>query len=303
MAEINGEIPGQLGGNPEMFPTAPGTGAPTAPVGFENLEYAPNKYLLAPVITTVSLVLRGTRTFFEMGGKDDIRAHRDNGGSLLMIVSHASRWDTVAIAPITRTNEPLQHVQYNTGITAREEIFDIPVVGGVVKRSGAQKVKRSLENPDESEEEKADRQKDNEGTQGGIGRVLASGGNGLVFGEGISKVPVTDKSGKALYGPDGKPIRRPRKPGEVLPVRKGFVYSLKSMTPEERKRVKLLGIAIYHGDRRFSGIRGTVAIPRPVDPLEGDYGDKDFQELVRQQGDDLLRRGMADAARLDRERR
>ncbi len=66
--------------------------------------------------------------------------------------------------------------------------------------------------------------------------------------------------------------------------------------------MKLLGIAAQYGNRRLTMIRPTIAIPRPVDPLEGDYEDPDHIERVRKQGEGLLQKAMADAVMLDGER-
>ncbi len=231
------------------------------------------------------MLMRGTKTYFEEGARDDIREHRDNGGTLLMLMTHFRRWEPLVMAQVARVNEPLKHVQYSTGITARRAMFELPVVGPlVVGNSGAQVVDRAIEHTNETPEQKAVRKEANQKTQAVGGRFLASGRNWLIFPEGGSR-KIVERNGES--------VREEREPGVLLPLQRGFVYTLESMTPEERERVKLLGVAVHYGERLFSSFRSSVAIPRPETPVDG-TGDEMFQ-----QGEDLLSRAVADVVRLD----
>src|SRR5207237_7765620 len=96
---------------------------------------------------------------------------------------------------------------------------------------------------------------------------------------------------------DGQKVKVKRKPGVVLPLRNGFVYTLESMSEKEREKVRLLGIAVHYGDRRLSSLRPTLHVSKPVAPITGS------REEMRQQGEDLLRKGVSEAIRLDGRRR
>lgn len=235
-------------------------------------------------LTAINLAMHST-TYFEEGAVEDLQEHRDNGGSLLLLMTHFRRWEPIVIADVARSNKPLRHIQYSTGITARSKLFDLPFPAGfVVRHSGSHRVNRSTENPNETPEERARRKEENRKTQITGGRFLARGLNWLIFPEGSSRETVEV---------DGQTIRIPRKSGEVLPLQLGFVYTLESMSEEERRRVKLLGIAVHYGDRRLSSLRPTVHVGRPVSPIEG------TSEELRQQGEDILRHGVSEAVRLD----
>ena len=259
------------------------------------------------------VAMSGTRTYFEKGvdgepgAREEIAEHRDNGGSLLILMTHVRRREVFAIAQMARVNRSLQHLQYRTGITARSELADLfGPLGYVVRHSGAQFIDRSLENLGETEEEKGARQARNKATQTAGGRFMAHGGHWLIYPEGGSKeVVIDEETKKPLIGPDGKKVRKSREPGELLTIRSGFVDTLAAMTPEERSRVKMIGMSAHYGDRRI-GIKRfnpTLAIPKLVTPHEGDFEDAEHRELVRQQGEDLLQKGLTDAILLERSRR
>jgi len=103
MSEIPREINGPQADNPEV------------------LEHLPKRLVMAPVHTLASMVMRA-HTYFEEGARDDLHEHRNNGGSLLVLMTHFRRWEPIVIAQAARVNEPLQHLQYNTGITARRDM-------------------------------------------------------------------------------------------------------------------------------------------------------------------------------------
>lgn len=270
-------------------------------------QYLPKKHALGPAIVATSLLLRRTKTYFEEGAREEIAEHTEAGGTLLTLVTHFRRMETIAIAHIAWRNKVLNHLIYNTGITGRREMAELPVAGYFVRNSGLVTVERSSEHPNETPEEKAARQQENLEKQAIGGWFLANGHDWLVFPEGTSKVPVM-KDGEPVIDEDGKMLREQRDPYTVLPAQLGFVYTLQAMTPEERSKVKMLGMSAHYGEssgllsRLTSGTHPTIAIPRLVTPLEGDYEDKAHMELVRQQGENLLRRGKEDAIRLHAER-
>lgn len=220
---------------------------------------------------------------YEDGAEDEIREHRDAGGALQILMTHFRRTETVIIAEIAGKEEPLRHIQDTTGITGRQNLFDIPVIGWILENGGVQKVSLAHENPNETPEEAALRHERNQRTQAMGGRFLANGFNWVIYPEGGSRKKVEK---------DGKLERVPREPGVVMPVREGFVFSLENMTPQERERVRLLGIAVHYSEGRFSNLRPTVHVSRPVAPING------TREEIRQQGEDLLRRGTAEAVRI-----
>lgn len=298
---------------PHLDPVPGAPGSPDGPPGLEALDHRPAKHVMVPIHALFAVAMAGTRTHFEKGvdggpgAREDIAEHRESGGSLLILMTHVRRREVFAIAQMARVNRSLQHLQYNTGITARSELAELfGPLGYVVRHSGAQFIRRSLENLGETEEEKDQRQAENHAVQAAGGRFLAHGGHWLIYPEGGSKEVVIDpETQKPLIGEDGKKVRTPREPGKLLTIRPGFVDTLASMTPEERSRVKMIGMAAQYGKRRI-GIRtfnATLAIPRLVTPLEGDYEDPEHRERVRLQGEDLLQRGLTAAIAIEKARR
>jgi 1-acyl-sn-glycerol-3-phosphate acyltransferase len=187
------------------------------------------------------------------------------------------------MARVAASQPSMQHVRFTTGITARSELFDWPFPAGyVVRSSGAQKIKRSLEHPNETAEEKTARKEANQLTQAIGGRLLAKGYNWLIYPEGNSMQIVEE---------NGKKVRIPREPGVMLPLYDGFVYSLENMTDEERRRVKMLGIAVHYGEGALSHFNPTVHIGMPVSP-EG------TREDWFHQGEEILSHGISEAVRL-----
>src|SRR3982750_3979023 len=122
----------------------------------------PDKRVLAPVISVVSMAMRDTKTFFEAGAREDIRQHHENGGVSLLLVSHFSRAEPFVLAQSVRANDVLNHLQYNTGITARRAMLEMPGFGYIVRHSGGEPVDRAIEHPNETPEQKAVRQDDNQ---------------------------------------------------------------------------------------------------------------------------------------------
>lgn len=299
---------------PEDLGPIPGApGSPDGPPGLEALDHRPAKHVMVPIHALFGLVMAGTRTYFEKGAdggpgaRDEIAEHRDNGGSLLVLMTHVRRREVFAIAQMARVNRSLQQLQYRTGITARSQLARLPEpLGYIVRNSGSQFIDRSLENLGENQNEREARQAKNKAVQAAGGRFLAHGGHWLIYPEGGSKEVVMDQeTGKPLKGPDGKVIRKSREPGQLLTIRSGFVDTLATMTPKERSRVKMIGMAAHYGDR-FLGIKRfnpTLAIPRLVTPREGDYENPEHREIVRRQGEDLLQKGLTDAILLERTRR
>jgi len=244
------------------------------------------KHVIWPVVHAARLVVH-PNTYFEEGAEAEILEHRDAGGSMLMLMTHFRRWEPVVIAQLADKHRTLQHIRYTTGITARDELFEAPVLGYIIRNSGAQRVKRTIEHPNETSEQKAARKESNQRTQAIGGYFLANGLNWLIFPEGGSKKIVEE---------DGRSIRVPRDPGRLLPLQRGFVYSLESMSKEDRERVKLLGITVHYGEGRLSSLRPTVHITRPEDPIEG------TSEIRLYQGEKLLRRSLEQAIRLHKQR-
>ncbi|HYF97201.1 MAG TPA: 1-acyl-sn-glycerol-3-phosphate acyltransferase [Patescibacteria group bacterium] len=264
----------------------------------EDLEHMPDKNVMAPVHVALSIAMRGTKTYFEKGTREEIAEHRDAGGSFLLLMTHFRRWEIPAIGQITHSNASLRHLRFRTGITSRREIGELPGVGYIVRNSGCQFIDRSYENTGETEQEKKARQDRNQAVQASGANFITHGGHWLMFPEGGSK-EILMEDGKKVIGPDGKAVRVPRQPDKPLPLQMGFVNLLGCMTPEQRARVKIMGIAAHYGKRRASSWRPTIVIPRLVTPLEGNYESKDHQSKVLQQGQDLFKQAVADAVALD----
>jgi 1-acyl-sn-glycerol-3-phosphate acyltransferase len=248
----------------------------------EVLPNLPNKHVMGPVHALAKLVMHA-QTNYENGAVEDLHEHRDNGGTLLLLMTHFRRWEPIVIAQIVANSEPLQHLKYNTGVTARRWLFELPVVGYIVRNSGAQIVDRPTENKNETPVQRKARKEANQKAQAVGGRFLANGLNWLIFPEGQSR-QVVEK--------DGQKVKVSREPGILFPIQKGFVYTLESMSEEERRKAKLLGVAVHYGDRLFPSLRPTVHISRPTAPVNGTV------EEIRQQGEDLLRTGVSEAIRL-----
>jgi hypothetical protein len=214
-------------------------------------------------------------------GRQEIRDHQETGGSFQIHMSHLRRWAPIYMAFVTK-EESLKPLELRTGITARSGTFKIPVVGkSIVAKSGAKEVERKDKVKDETPEERAIRREHNEATQAIGGRWLAHGYNWLIYTEGNSRV----------YIQDGDELKRiPRQPDVPLPVFSGFVKSLNNMTPEERERVKILGIG-EHYPYRHTPFGATLYVSRPERPVDG----TDEEKL--QQGQDLMDKVIAGAAR------
>jgi len=257
--------------------------AESAPVAVDTEIQGGKKHVIWPVVSLARALIHPT-THFEDGAEEELHEHRAVGGSLLLLMTHFRRWEPIVMAELAGAHEPLRHLRYTTGITARHELFELPFpVGYIIRNSGARAVKRVIENQNETPAERAARQEANQQTQAIGGRCLAAGYNWLIFPEGTSRQTVER---------NGQQVREKRQLGVALPLRNGFVYSLESMTEEERQRVKLLAIAVHYGEERFSSLRPTVHISRLVAPVSG------TREEMRQQGEDLLHRGVAQAVRL-----
>jgi hypothetical protein len=221
--------------------------------------------------------------YFEGGeeGRQEIRDHRDAGGSFQIHMSHIRRWAPIYMAFITK-EEPLKHLELKTGITIRSGVYKIPVVGkGIVAKSGGQPIEKKDKVLGETPEERDIRRENNEKTQAIGGRWLAHGLNWLIFTEGNSRV----------YIQDGDMLKRiPRQPDVPLPVFSGFVKSLDNMTPEERVSTKIIGIG-EHYPYRHTPFGATLYVSRPESPVDG----TDEEKL--KQGQDIMDKIIAGAAR------
>lgn len=221
--------------------------------------------------------------YFEGGeeGRQEIRDHRDAGGSLQIHMSHLRRWAPIYMAFVTK-EEPLEHLELQTGITARQEIFELPIVGkSIVSNSGAQPIKKKDKVQGETPEQRDIRREDNEKTQAIGGRWLAHGKNWLIYTEGNSRVYVQDGD---------EQLRIPRQPDEPLPVFSGFLKSLDNMTPDERDKTKIIGIG-EHYPYKHTPFGATLYVSRPESPIDGTEAER------LKQGQDLMDKIIAGAAR------
>lgn len=242
----------------------------------------PNPAVMGKIHALFQNIMFGN-TYFEGGedGRQEICDHRDAGGSFQIHMSHLRRWAPILMAYVTK-EEPLKHLELRTGITARQEVFEIPVVGkGIVAQSGAQRVKKRDKVQEETPEERNLRREENEKTQAIGGRWLAHGYHWLVYTEGNSRVYIEDDEGTS---------RIPRQPGVALPVFSGFLKSLDNMTPSERQKTKILGIG-EHYPFKHTPFGATLYVARPESPIEGPEG------VRLQQGQDLMDKIIAGAAR------
>jgi hypothetical protein len=246
----------------------------------------PSKPLINTVVA-LGRVIYHPKTYFE--DEAAIREHRDQGGVLYILMTHFNRFEPGMMAQLACKHKSLRHIKYTTGVTARKELWDIPGLGHVLRNINAAAVERVTERPNVTPEEKKERQEENQRKQAIAGRYLAQNKNWIIWPEGSTREDVKQE--------DGEKVRIPRDIETLLPIRRGFVYSLEAMTEEERKNVKLLAIASYFGERALSVVRPTVHIGRPTAPIEG------TTEEVRQQGEDLLQHSFSEAKRLDALRR
>ena len=214
-------------------------------------------------------------------GRQEILDHRDAGGSFQVHMSHIRRWAPIYMAFVTK-EESLKHLELSTGITARSGTFRIPILGkNIVAKSGARPIEKKDKVKGETPEERDIRREYNETTQAIGGRWLAHGLNWLIYTEGNSRV----------YIQDGDELKRiPRQPDVPLPVFSGFVRSLNNMTPEERKRAKIIGIG-EHYPYRHTPFGATLYVSRPEIPVDG------TEEEKLQQGQAIMDKVIAGAAR------
>lgn len=242
----------------------------------------PDPAVMGKIHAIAQKILFGN-TYFEGGeeGRQDIRDHRDAGGSFQIHMSHVRRWAPIYMAFATK-EEPLKHFELTTGITVRHKIFELPIVGkSIVSKSGGQPIKKKDKVQGETPEERVNRREDNENTQAIGGRWLAHGYNWLIFTEGNSRVYIQDGD---------KQVRIPRQPDVSLPVFSGFIKSLDNMTPQEREKTKIIGIG-EHYPYKHSPFGATLYVSRPESPIDGTVEEK------LQQGQDIMDKIIAGAAR------
>lgn len=254
----------------------------TAPDGIDNV---PNPRVMAPLHWIAGRIFHA-QTTFEDGAVEALHDHRDNGGSTLVLMSHFSRLEPLIIAQVAETEEPLRYLRCKTGITAREELFHLQwPLGAIVRNSGAQVVQRSVEHPGETPDEAAMRRENNQKTQTAGADYLRNGLHWLIYPEGGSK----------KYDiKDGARVSEPRKGDELLPLQRGFVYTIEALSEQERENVMMLGMVAHFGDRFLSGLRPSLYVTRPESPVKGATGD----ELL-QQGTDMMQKGLENVLRID----
>lgn len=275
--------PGEIGEISEMD-MAGAVILPTREELEAQLEHKPQAFPMLPIHYASRLLFHG-KTYFERGAKEQIQEDLENGISYEIIQMHPDRLSPLHIAQITQKNKVLRPLRLKTGITARSEVFDWPwPAKAVLPRSGAQKVVLDHEAPDATPEEHEQHKIANLKTQYAAAPYYRAGLHWLIYAEGGSRDTVVI---------DGVEQRVPRPAGVLGEFKKGLAYSLDPLTPEERERVKFLGIAMFNGPRRFSKMRPTNYIPMPEAPIQGTH------EEITQQAEDMLRRALVRAMYID----
>lgn len=272
-------------------------------VGYEQPPPQPDDEILSrPVNMKVfNTVLWATRIVlhpsvaFEPGSEEEITVHRDNGGCLLLVMTHLNRLGPFSLgSAVVSHNDLLGHLPGKTGITAAYWLRKVPILGDALDECGIEWVRRGSEHQNETAEEKKIRKAQNsEKTKIG-GRYLAAGNSWYIMPEGETRVEVPrnreEENWYKRWRLKGKEFERvPREQGEkakLLPIRDGVVNLLDLLTPEQRRNLKILGVAEYYGPRVLSSFRPTLAFTKPEVPVEGD------REDWRLQVHDILQRGL-----------
>lgn len=245
-------------------------------------ELRTNKPVLATILTLVDATFHG-ENYFEYGAEEEIRHHRDLGGSFIILLTHYRHADPVVMGKIARRNESLRFLQYTTRVAAKRDLFHKRLYGFII-RSCCQPFDRSIEHPYETLEQKEERREKNQKAIAVLGQVIEAGGNCLILPEGGSKDPVLDDFGQFQYDKDGKMIRVPRRPGVLQEIQNGFVYVVEGLSTEARERTQFLAVAVNFGNRLFSNFRATSVVSRPEPIIDGPSED------IKLQGVNLLHR-------------
>jgi 1-acyl-sn-glycerol-3-phosphate acyltransferase len=245
------------------------------------------RYVIWPLVQLCRLVVHSD-THFEEGAIEELHNHRDSGGALLIAMTHFRHMEPIVMAQLAGTHEPLRHIWYTTGITGKESLLKKPFgIGWIMRRTGIVPVVRSIDHPNETPTERAERIEKNQRAQAIGGRFLARGHNWLIYPEGGTKRVIKE---------NGKIVRQKREDlHTLLPIQRGVGYILDSMTTKEQRRVRLLGISVYYG--KHVNLFPTVYISRPAAPNGETIDD------YRLQVEDLLQHGLSEAIRLRHQRR
>ena len=221
-----------------------------------------NRALMWPIFNVAAPLLFHPDLHFESGreGKEMWRDHVESDDPTLGLMSHAREADAVLMARIV-FERALRGMRYETIVTAKEQLRQIPIVGFIVRKGGTSPVDRVFENPFETPEEKKRRMDKNLNNKHVGITVLRAGGNILGFPEGGTTAR------KRL--PDGSFERVPRQKDEILPHQAGFANMVIDSPPDVRERLRLMTIVSRYGEGLLSMFHPTTVVMDPVRPVDG----------------------------------
>jgi hypothetical protein len=261
-----------------------------------------NKAMLWPILNVAAPILLRPHVIFENGRASEMawQDQLESDAPTMVIISHPEEIDAVMMAPIAQNTPALRQMRYETLVVAKESLRHLPHAGGlagyIIRHGGTVSVERPFEYPNETPEEKAARQKRNMHSRDIGTTALEAGGNLVIYIEG--------GSGKRIQLPDGNYKKIPREPDEQLPAQDGFAKITDGLSPETRDKLRFMTIVSRYrprvpglsrlDPRRLTRLRKpTTVILDPAKPVDGTV------EEVRQQGEDLMRRGFELAIELD----
>jgi hypothetical protein len=227
----------------------------------------------------ISVFLRPS-VIFETGAQEEIQAHRELGGNFLLIMTHFRRIGPGHLGSATTRHEVLAPLPHTTVVTARRELGEWPILGGYVRSAKIVWVDRASEHEGESPEERAKRQSKNDFAIETGAQSLANGDDSIIWPESTTRIKTIKRNGKIK--------KKARPSGELLDIRPGVGRMISKLTPEQRRNVRILGVAEHYGSR-LKYLRPSLAITRPEMPLEGDEPKIWLEQsrLILQRGLDL----------------
>jgi hypothetical protein len=254
-----------------------------------------NRALMVPIFHVAAPLAFSPEVHFESGeaGQAAWQEQVESDAGTMINASHAEEIDAVMMAPIAQSVSPLWQIRYETLVVAKESLRHLPHVMGlagyIVRHGGTVDVERVYEYPNETPEEKADRQGRNLQRRDIKVTVMRAGGNVVTYIEG--------GSARREKLADGTFKKIPRKKDEMLPAQAGFAHDINETPEPARDKIRMMTVVSrYSGEGRFRLFSPTVVILDPVKPVDGTV------EEIRQQGEDEMARGFELVKELDEQR-
>lgn len=248
-----------------------------------------------PIFNLAAPLAFSPEVHFESGeaGQAAWQEHVESDAGTMINMSHAEEIDAVMMAPIAQSISSLWQIKYETLVVAKESLRNMPhaagLAGFIVRHGGTIPVERLYEYPNETPEEKEDRQRRNLKSRDIGVTVIRAGGNVVTYIEGG-----TDRRERLA---DGTFERIPREKDEMLPAQDGFAHVIDETPQPERDKLRMMTVVSrYSGEGRFRLFKPTVVILDPVKPVYGSVKE------IKRQGEAEMARGFELVKQIDEQR-